>query len=165
MKADKDLKQRYAAEGRSYEAQREFKRKWCDDEFKKIMRAASYKESSTEREQMHGENMNLSSLCWEFKSRAAGVNYMSECIRRHRAGQTHGGKPWVVYNGFIRSWTFRFVRQTDSTTCDKKWMLEERGEPTSVASSSDQASQPIEEVFFWGLGLSVYDLELESRTF
>ena len=75
--SDANLMAQYKALGKGYEAQRVFKLRWCEMQFKALDQKMSYNERSRDTEGMHGTPMLFSQILWEKKNKGAAVNYVT----------------------------------------------------------------------------------------
>jgi len=131
---DPNLMAQYKAVGRSYEAQRLFKLRWCEMQFKAMEQKLSYHERSRDTEGMSGTPMLFSQLLWEKKNKLAAINYVKSCIEKHKAGQTFRGKPYVSYDDMTKNWTFMHVTAAVGTLVDKTWQVDEHGDTIQLGS-------------------------------
>ncbi len=118
--------------------QRLVKHKWLAEKYEAMVRTMSYQESGKESEEMLGEYMLLSQIVWEKKSKEAGLNYVMECLKRHRAGEVYKkGKPWVSFNEFTKFWEFMYVKQMVGSSANRQWTIDEQGKPKALADGAE----------------------------
>ena len=130
LKADEDLRQRYTAVGKSFNAQKEFRVKWATEEWRCLVRRSSYVESSEDTHHMAGRPMNLAQIAWELKSKWGAANYLAEALRRHSRGDTFEGEPWVSYK-WTRMLSIVYVETTISSSISKRWEVVEESQGNS----------------------------------
>ena len=92
---------------------------------------------------MTGEHLSLSKIIWEEKNRTAGVNYMLEAIRRHKAGEKfNGDQPFVIYSSWTKVWEFFYVRRSYTASASKEWSEEQSGQVKRQLEDNEVANTP-----------------------
>ena len=138
-----DQKQAYIYLGKSFAAQRAFKVKWLQDEFKAIKRDSTYQESNEETENLTIKYSNVSQLIWRFKSRAAALNWVTHALKLHVQGVQIRGRPMLRYNEWTKTWDFIDIEEEYLMACGKTYVMRETALPKQLedtpASSSDTA--------------------------
>ena len=104
-KAKKDdlaFARQYAAVGRGYAAQQEFKLKWAAEKYHTLSEIRSKQRISSKSDSLSGRYLPFPVHVLEEGGDAAALratqNYFTEAVRKAQAGKTANGRPWFIYN-------------------------------------------------------------------
>ena len=152
LKASADLAKDYAAVGRSYTAQRDFRREWAKKEFNAEV-SRKFVETSTEFEGVNGSYMSLSQICWEEKNKVAACNWVMSAIKDYREGRLFGDKPWCSHNHRTKQMEFWYIKKEYRTGQLSSWSTVHKEVRThahakaapsaSVAEARPSAPEPV----------------------
>jgi hypothetical protein len=138
-KSSPGLAQEYVALGKSYNAQREFRLKWCKIELAKIVTVKTEIEETVQTEYSHGEYLPFDVIVdreggeHRMNSVKAALQYVMCCQRFFRQNHKAGNKHFCEYNEMTQRWEFLFLRKGFREDFTKLWRLE------SKASNPDEA--------------------------
>ncbi len=136
----------YLAVGKSYNAQREFRLKWCKMELTKMETIQTEIEENEQSEYSQGEYLPFDVIVdreggpKRAASVKAALHYALACQRFFKQNHMAGSKHFCEYNVMTQRWEFLFLRKGYRENFTKLWKMETRNysisEVVSDASSS-----------------------------
>jgi hypothetical protein len=136
----------YLAVGKSYNAQREFRLKWCKMELTKMETIQTEIEENEQSEYSQGEYLPFDVIVdreggpKRAASVKAALHYALACQRFFKQNHMASSKHFCEYNGMTQRWEFLFLRKGYRENFTKLWKMETRNysisEVVSDASSS-----------------------------
>ena len=145
LQEDDEVAQKYKAVGSQHKAQQSFRKAWAQKEFKAVQEQLTHTTSSSDISTKTGKPCNFAQLCWELKSKTAAANYASESLRRHSAGETFAGRPWVAFDTWSKFVRFTYTEELWTLATSQTWTIHKQVQQKVGNSSTSSQQQGLQQ--------------------
>jgi hypothetical protein len=141
----------YLAVGKSYNAQREFRLKWCKMELAKIDTTQTEIEENGQSEYSQGDYLPFDVIVdreggpQRAASVKAALHYVMACQRFFKQNHMAGSKHFCEYNVMTHRWEFLFLRKGYRENFTKLWKIETRSFSSTEVVSEASGSGALDE--------------------